>query len=70
MEDEELSSILFEAFIDQVVLKAVGRGSTSFDALLLALPSVYPSSLLHSLRRLVLRPSYCESFTRAPGPAC
>lgn len=43
----------FNEFIDNLVLRAVYDGITSFDHLLCSLPGIYPSAVLDALRRLV-----------------
>ena len=42
----------FQAFVDRSILAAVSAGTTSFDALLCSLPSIYPTELLASVNRL------------------
>jgi hypothetical protein len=43
---------IFEDSVDSWVLEAIARGVSTFDQLIAALPSVYPSVVLSSLQRL------------------
>ncbi len=43
---------MFEGAVDRGVLDALANGVRSFDRLVVSLPGVYPSTVLHSLQRL------------------
>lgn len=45
----------FEEKIDQWVLEAVNSGIKTFDGLILTLPGVYPSLVMKSINRLILK---------------
>ena len=45
----------YRSLVDHAILDTIARGMTQFDQLITALPGVYPSVALDSLRRLVSR---------------